>query len=411
MHDQEVIILSMVTFTGIIVILVSLILFVRSKLVISGQVHILINNDSKHTLLVPTGNKLMQTLAEQGIYLPSACGGCGTCGQCRVIVTQGGGSVLAPERAKLSHSQLRAQYRLGCQVAVKEDLAIELPAELMTINKWQCTVRSNRCVATFIKELILQMPADKPINFRAGGYILLEAPPHTINYSDFNIDERYRPTWDQFNLWQYQSKSNIAVTRAYSMANYPEEKEIIMLNVRIASPPPQQAEAPPGIVSSYIYNLKAGDKVSIFGPYGEFFARETENEMIFVGGGSGMAPMRSHILDQLKRLHSQRKISFWYGARSLGEVFYIEDFNSLEKEFDNFNWTIGLSEPLDEDKWEGETGFIHQILYEKYLKFHSAPEDCEYYLCGPPMMISAVQAILSELGVDSENILFDKFGG
>lgn len=408
-NEQEVIALGMLAFTGIVLILVSVILIVRSRLVASGQVRILINNDPKHTLQVPVGNKLLQVLDEKGIYLPSACGGCGTCGQCRVVVTEGGGSVLATEQSKLSHSQIRSHYRLGCQVAVKEDMAIELPASLMTVNKWECTVRSNRCVAAFIKELVLQMPVGKQINFRAGGYILLEAPPYSIAYSDLNIDDKYRPSWDQFNLWQYRSKTDTAVTRAYSMANYPDEKEIIMLNVRIASPPPSQSEVPPGIVSSFIYNLKPGDKVGIYGPYGDFFAHETENEMIFVGGGSGMAPMRSHIFDQLQRLRSHRKISFWYGARSLSEVFYIEDFNSLAEEFNNFNWTIGLSEPLAEDNWKGETGFIHQVLYDKYLKHHTAPEDCEYYLCGPPMMISAVQTMLSDLGVDSENILFDKF--
>lgn len=411
MNEQEIIFLAMLTFTGIILILVSLILLVRSKLLTSGQVSILINQDSEHTLHVPAGNKLLQTLADQGVYLPSACGGSGTCGQCRVVVTQGGGSVLATEKAKLSHKQIQAHYRLGCQVAVKEDMAIELPASLMTINKWECTVRSNRCVATFIKELVLQMPDDKQINFRAGGYILLEAPPYSIAYADFKIDTQYRPTWDKFNLWQYRSKTDAAVTRAYSMANYPDEKEIIMLNVRIASPPPQQAKIPPGIVSSYIYNLNPGDKVSVYGPYGDFFARETENEMIFVGGGSGMAPMRSHIFDQLKRLHSRRKISFWYGARSLAEVFYIKDFDTLAKEHENFNWVIGLSDPLTEDNWQGETGFIHHILYNKYLQHHTAPEDCEYYLCGPPMMISSIQTMLSDLGVDAENILFDKFGG
>ena len=411
MNEQEVVVLGMIAFTGIILVLVSIILIVRSRLVASGQVRILINNNPELTLQVLVGNKLMQVLAEKGIYLPSACGGCGTCGQCRVIVTEGGGGVLATEKVKLSHSQIRAHYRLGCQVAVKEDMKIELPASLLTVNKWECTVRSNRCVATFIKELILQMPVDKQIDFRAGGYILLEAPPYSNSYSDFDIDDKYRSTWDQFNLWQYHSQSDTAVTRAYSMANYPDEKEIIMLNVRIASPPPQQSELPPGIVSSFIYNLKPGDKVGIYGAYGDFFARETENEMIFIGGGSGMAPMRSHIFDQLRRLHSQRKISFWYGARSLAEVFYIEDFNSLAGEFENFDWIIGLSDPLAEDNWQGETGFIHQILYDKYLKHHAAPEDCEYYLCGPPMMISALQTMLSDLGVDSENILFDKFGG
>jgi Na+-transporting NADH:ubiquinone oxidoreductase subunit F len=409
--EQETIILSMIAFTSIVLILVTIILIVRSWLVASGQANILINHDPDHQLQVPIGDKLMQVLANKGIYLPSACGGCGTCGQCRVVITEGGGDVLASEKSTLNHAQIRNHYRLACQVAVKDDLEIELPVELLKIHKWACVVRSNRCVATFIKELILELPPGKQLNFRAGGYILLEAPPYSIAYADFDIDPKYRPSWDKFNLWQYQATLDKAEMRAYSMANYPDEKEIVMLNVRIASPPPKHPEAPPGKVSSYIYSLKPGDKVNISGPYGEFYARETVNEMIFIGGGSGMAPMRSHIFDQLKRLHSKRKISFWYGARSLGEVFYIEDFNSLAEEFENFEWTIGLSEPLPEDNWKGETGFIHQILYEKYLKNHPAPEDCEYYLCGPPMMISSIQSMLFDLGVDAENILFDKFGG
>ncbi len=409
--EQETILFSMLAFAGIVLLLVTIILIVRSRLVASGQVNIHINHDPNYQLQSPIGDKLLQALADHNIYLPSACGGCGTCGQCRVIITEGGGEVLASEKSTLTHSQIGHHYRLACQVAVKEDLEIELPVELLKVHKWNCVVRSNKCVATFIKELILELPAGKQLNFRAGGYILLEAPPYSIRYADFEIDPEYRPSWDQFNLWQYTARLDKPTTRAYSMANYPGEEGIIMLNVRISSPPPSQPEAPPGQVSSYIYNLKPGDKVSISGPYGEFYARETDNEMIFIGGGSGMAPMRSHIFDQLKRLHSRRKISFWYGARSLGEVFYIEDFNRLAEEFDNFNWTIGLSEPLPEDNWRGETGFIHQILYDNYLKNHPAPEDCEYYLCGPPMMISAVENILYDLGVDSENILFDKFGG
>ncbi len=409
--EHVTIIFGMLAFIGIVLILVTIILIVRSRLIASGQVNILINHDPNHQLQAPVGDKLLQVLANRNIYLPSACGGCGTCGQCRVVITKGGGDVLASEESTLNHAQIRNHYRLACQVAVKEDLAIEVPVELLKIHKWDCIVRSNKCVATFIKELILELPPGKQLNFRAGGYILLEASPYSISYSDFEIDPKYRPSWDKFNLWQYTARLDRPTTRAYSMANYPEEKGIIMLNVRISSPPPNQPEAPPGKVSSYIYNLKPGDKVSISGPYGEFFARETDNEMIFIGGGSGMAPMRSHIFDQLKRLHSKRKISFWYGARSLGEVFYIDDFNYLAEEFDNFSWTIGLSEPLPEDNWHGETGFIHQILYDTYLKKHPAPEDCEYYLCGPPMMISAVENILYDLGVDSENILFDKFGG
>lgn len=411
MIEQETILLSMAAFTGIVVLLVTIILIVRSKLFPGEQVNILINHDPDHQLQVPVGDKLLIVLADQGIYLPSACGGAGTCGQCRVVVNQGGGKPLPTERAKLSNKQIRSHYRLACQLKVKEDLAIEIPAQLLTVSHWDCEVRSNKCVATFIKELIMDLPPGEQLNFRAGGYILLEAPPYSLSYSDFDIDEKYRPTWDKFNLWQYKSTLNEPTTRAYSMANYPEENGIIMLNVRIASPPPKQPNVPPGKVSSYIYSLRKGDKVRVSGPYGEFFARETNNEMIFVGGGSGMAPMRSHIFDQLKRLHTKRKISFWYGARSLSEVFYIDDFNSLAQEFDNFDWTIGLSDPQPEDSWEGKTGFIHQILYDDYLKFHDSPEDCEYYLCGPPMMISAVQTMLFDLGVDSENILFDKFGG
>ncbi len=411
MDEREIIILGMLSFTGIVLILVTVILIVRSRLVAKDQVSIQINQNPQHELTVQSGDKLLQTLAGQGIYLPSACGGSGTCGQCRVIVTQGGGKALPSEQSTLSHAQIRAHYRLACQLAVKENLAIKLPVELLDVHQWECRVRSNRCVATFIKELVLDLPAGVDIHFRAGGYILLEAPPCHIDYRDFEIDPKYRPSWDRFNLWQYSAELDKPVTRAYSMANYPGEKGILMLNVRIASPPPGNPTAPPGKVSSYIYSLKAGDKVKISGPFGEFFARETDNEMIFIGGGSGMAPMRSHIFDQLKRLHTRRKISFWYGARSLGEVFYIEDFDGLAEEFDNFTWTIGLSEPLPEDDWHGATGFIHQILYDNYLKDHPAPEDCEYYLCGPPMMISAVTKMLDELGVDAENILFDKFGG
>jgi len=409
--EQETIFLGMAAFTGIVLLLVTIILIVRSRLVAVGQVTVIINQDSGKQLLVPSGEKLLQALAARGIYLPSACGGCGTCGQCKVIVSEGGGKALPVEQARLSHGQIRANYRLACQVTVKEDLAIQLPTELLAVEQWQCVVRSNRCVATFIKELILELPSGRQMNFRAGGYILLQAPPYSLSYKDFDIDEKYRPTWDKFNLWQYHATLKEPTNRAYSMANYPGEKGIIMLNVRIASPPPGHPEAPPGKVSSYIYSLKPGEEVNISGPYGEFFARDTDNEMVFVGGGSGMAPMRSHIFEQLKGLHTKRKITFWYGARSLGEVFYIEDFNRLAGEYDNFSWTIGLSDPLPEDNWQGATGFIHQILYERYLKDHPAPEDCEYYLCGPPMMITAMQKMLDELGVDPENILFDKFGG
>ena len=411
MTGIELILFSVFMFTLIVLLLVVVILIARSKLVATGNVKITINDEEEHSLKVPVGDKLLNVLSDKKIYLPSACGGGGTCGECKVIVKEGGGDALQTETVKLNRKQIREHYRLSCQLAVKEDLSLEVPAELFDIKKWECTVRSNENVATFIKELVLELPEGEDVKFRAGGYVQIEAPPHTVNYKDFIVEDEYKPDWDKFNLWKYVSKVDEDCVRAYSMASYPEEKGIIMLNVRIATPPPNAPDAPPGQMSSFIFNLKPGDKVIISGPYGEFFARNTDNEMIFIGGGAGMAPMRSHIFDQLGRLNSKRKISYWYGARSFREMFYVEDFNTLEKEHDNFKWNIGLSEPLPEDNWDGLTGFIHQILYDNYLKDHPAPEDCEYYLCGPPMMISAVTKMLDELGVEPDNILFDDFGG
>jgi len=411
MTGIELILFSVFMFTLIVLLLVVVILIARSKLVATGNVKITINDDEESALVVPVGDKLLNVLSDKKIYLPSACGGGGTCGECKVIVKKGGGDALQTETVKLNRKQIREHYRLSCQLAVKEDLSLEVPAELFDIKKWECTVRSNYNVATFIKELVLELPEGEDVNFRAGGYVQIEAPPHTVNYKDFIVEDEYKPDWDKYNLWKYVSKVDEDCVRAYSMASYPEEKGIIMLNVRIATPPPNAPDAPPGQMSSFIFNLKPGDKVIISGPYGEFFARDTENEMIFIGGGAGMAPMRSHIFDQLGRLKSKRKISYWYGARSFREMFYVEDFNALEKEHDNFKWYIGLSEPLPEDNWDGLTGFIHQILYDNYLKDHPAPEDCEYYLCGPPMMISAVTKMLDELGVEPDNVLFDDFGG
>ena len=411
MTGVELILLSVLMFTLIVLMLVVVILIARSKLVATGNVKITINDEEESALEVPVGDKLLNVLSDKKIYLPSACGGGGTCGECKVIVKEGGGDVLQTETAKLNRKQVREHYRLSCQLAVKEDLSLEVPAELFDIKKWECTVRSNENVATFIKELVLELPEGEDVNFRAGGYVQIEAPPHTVNYKDFIVEDEYRPDWDKYNLWKYVSKVDEDCVRAYSMASYPEEKGIIMLNVRIATPPPNVPDAPPGQMSSFIFNLKPGDKVIISGPYGEFFAKDTNNEMIFVGGGAGMAPMRSHIFDQMGRLHSKRKISYWYGARSFREMFYVEDFEMLQKENDNFKWYIGLSEPLPEDNWDGYTGFIHQILYDNYLKDHPAPEDCEYYLCGPPMMISAVTKMLDDLGVEPDNILFDDFGG
>ncbi len=411
MQGTGLIILGVFMFTLIVIALVLLILLAKSKLVQSGNAKLVINDDAEHTYDVPLGGKLLNVLADQGVYLPSACGGGGTCGECKCIVTEGGGDVLTTEKGKLSRGQIREGYRLTCQVPVKGDMKLKVPAEVFEIKKWECTVRSNQNVATFIKELVLELPEGENVDFRAGGYIQIEAPPHVVNYSDFVIEEEYRGDWDKFNMWQYVSKVDEPVLRAYSMASYPEEKGIIMLNVRVASPPPNKPNVPPGQMSSFIFNLKPGDKVIISGPYGEFFARETDNEMVFIGGGAGMAPMRSHIFDQLKRLHSKRKISFWYGARSLRESFYNEEFDDLAEKNENFTWHLALSEPLPEDNWNGMKGFIHQVLYEEYLKDHPAPEDCEYYLCGPPMMNDAVLKMLDDLGVESENILFDDFGG
>ncbi len=411
MSELNLILLGSFMFILIVLALVGVILFARSRLVASGNVKININDDPEKALEVPVGDKLLSVLADNGIFLSSACGGGGTCAQCKVVLKEGGGDVLATERSKLTRGDIREKWRLSCQVAVKEDLSIEVPAEMFEIKKWECTVRSNKNVATFIKELILELPEGENVDFRAGGYIQIEADPHTVKYSDMKVEAEYKGDWDKFDLWQYVSEVKEPVVRAYSMANYPEEKGVIMLNVRIASPPPRMPNVPPGQMSSFIFDLQPGDKAIISGPFGEFFAKDTEAEMIFIGGGAGMAPMRSHIFDQLRRLHSKRKISFWYGARSYREAFYVEDFDELQKENDNFKWHLALSEPLPEDNWEGYVGFIHQVLFDNYLKDHPAPEDCEYYICGPPMMNSAVFKMLDELGVEPENILFDDFGG
>ncbi len=403
--------LGVMMFTLIVLALVALIVFAKSKLVATGSINITINDDPKHVLKVSVGGKLLNTLADHKLFIPSACGGGGTCGECKLVVAEGGGDVLPTETSQLNRRQIRDRYRLSCQVPVKGDMKLEIPPEVFEIKKWQCTVRSNKNVATFIKELVLELPEGENVDFRAGGYIQIEAPQHTVKYSDFLVEDEYREDWDKFDLWRYVSKVDGDIVRAYSMASYPEEKGIIMLNVRIASPPPRMPDVPPGQMSSYIFDLKPGDKVTISGPYGEFFARDTDAEMVFIGGGAGMAPMRSHIFDQLKRLGSNRKMTFWYGARSLREMFYVEDFDMLQRENENFTWHVALSEPMPEDNWDGLTGFIHQVLHDSYLKDHDAPEDCEYYICGPPMMNSAVVQMLDSLGVEPENIMFDDFGG
>ncbi|WP_462330980.1 NADH:ubiquinone reductase (Na(+)-transporting) subunit F [Thiohalocapsa halophila] len=396
-------------FTAVVLMLVTVILGARNLLVPSGEVHIDINGE--RDIASRAGQKLLGALAEAGLFVPSACGGGGTCGQCRVKVLEGGGKLLPTESSLINRREAAEGYRLSCQVAIKDDLRIELPRELFGIKQWQCRVRSNRSVSTFIKELILELPKGEDVAFRAGGYIQIECPPYHLKFSDFDIPEHLREDWDKYDLWQLEAGTKHRVTRAYSMANYPGEAGIIMLNVRIATPPADHPEAPPGIMSSYIFGLKPGDTVTIAGPFGEFFAKETDAEMVFVGGGAGMAPMRSHIFDQLKRLDSKRPITFWYGARSKREIFYREDFDELARDHDNFEWHIALSHPLPEDDWDGDTGFIHKVLYDKYLKDHPTPEDCEYYLCGPPMMTAAVIGMLHSLGVEDDNILLDNFGG
>ena len=404
------IILGVVLFTVIVLALVAVILAARARLVSSGNVSIEINEDHDKSISTPAGGKLLQTLAGNGVFLSSACGGGGTCAQCKCKVLEGGGSPLPTEEPHFTKGELREGWRLACQVAVKQDMKIEVEPEIFGVKKWQCTVESNPNVATFIKELTLKLPEGENVDFRAGGYVQLECPPHEVDYKNFDIEEEYRSDWDKFNVWQYKSVVTEPTIRAYSMANYPEEKGIVKFNIRIASPPPG-TNHPPGIMSSYVFNLKPGDKIDVYGPFGEFFAKKTDAEMVFVGGGAGMAPMRSHIFDQLKRLSSKRKISFWYGARSMREAFYQEEYDQLAAENENFEWHLALSDPMPEDNWTGYTGFIHNVLYENYLKAHDAPEDCEFYMCGPPMMNAAVIKMLEDLGVEKENILLDDFGG
>ena len=408
---MQEIILGVVMFTVIVLALVVLILAAKSKLVSSGEITIAINDDPEKSVTTTAGGKLLGALAANGIFVSSACGGGGTCGQCRCKVLSGGGDVLPTEMNHLSKREAKAGERLACQVTVRQDMTIELPEEIFGIKKWQCTVLSNDNVATFIKELKLAIPEGEAVPFRAGGYIQIEAEPHHVKFADFDVPPMYRGDWDRFKLFELESIVKEPISRAYSMANYPDEKGLIMLNVRIATPPFNNMSAPPGQMSSYIWSLKPGDKVTISGPFGEFFAKQTQAEMVFIGGGAGMAPMRSHIFDQLKRLASTRKISFWYGARSVREMFYVEDFDRLAAECPNFTWHVALSDPQPEDNWQGYTGFIHNVLYEHYLRDHEAPEECEFYMCGPPVMNAAVIKMLKDLGVEDDNILLDDFGG
>jgi Na+-transporting NADH:ubiquinone oxidoreductase subunit F len=400
--------LGVTLFTAIVLMLVGIILLARARLVASGSVTITLNGERE--IETPTGLKLNAALADADIFVPSACGGGGTCGQCRVKVLAGGGDILPTETASINRAEASAGDRLSCQLVVKRDMQVEVPPEVFGVKKLLCSVHSNRNVSTFIKELVLELPAGEHLDFRAGGYIQMECPPHRVRYEDFDIPDEYRDDWDRHKLWRYISAASKPVMRAYSMANYPGEQGIIMLNVRIATPPPTAPDAPPGIMSSYLFSLKPGDTATVSGPYGEFFARDTDAEMVFVGGGAGMAPMRAHILDQLERIGTDRKLSFWYGARSRREIFYQEDFDRLQEAHPNFEWHVGLSDPQPDDQWEGYRGFIHEVLLLHYLSHHPAPEDCEYYLCGPPMMNAAVIRMLEDLGVERDNILLDDFG-
>ena len=401
--------LAVTLFVAIVMILTMVIVLVRSVLIPSGVVSVTINDTRK--IDAPIGVKLLGALGDAGIHLPSACGGIGTCGLCRVDVLAGGGGPLPVEMARMPRRELAAGGRLACQVVLREDMDIRVPEEVLGVQQWRCTVRSNESVATFIKELVLDLPSGEAMAFRAGAFIQVTCPPCRTAFTDFNIAPRFRDAWEELGLWRLEVVSAEPQTRAYSMANYPDEKGIVILNVRIALPPPGAPESvPPGIVSSYLFNLKPGDEVTASGPYGHFFAGESKKEIIFIGGGAGMAPMRAHILDQLKRVGSKRKITFWYGARSRRELFYTKQFDRLQKEHENFEWFVALSEPQPDDRWKGHTGYIHQVLHDAYLKDHPDLEDCEYYVCGPPMMIQAVLKMLDSLGVESESILYDDFG-
>ena len=398
-------------FTATVLSLVLVILFARSRLVSSGNVTIQINDDPAKAIEVPAGGKLLPTLASQGIFLASACGGGGTCAECRCRITDGGGSILATEEGHFTRGEINNDWRLSCQVAVKQDLKIEVPEDALGVQRWECEVGSNDNVASMIKELNLKLPEGVDVDFRAGGYVQLEIPPYKMDWSTIDVQDEYREDWDTFNFWDLKSEVTETTIRAYSMANYPEEKGILKFNIRVAPPPPCTENLPPGAMTSYVANLKKGDKITVFGPYGDFFVKDTPAEKIWIGGGAGMAPLRSHIFDELLRKGTTAKMSFWYGARSLREMFYKEEFDRLEEEYENFSWHVALSDAREEDNWDGLTGFIHAVVLENYLKDHPSPEDCEYYMCGPPIVNQLVSEMLDDLGVEPENIAFDDFGG
>ena len=409
---MDTFIFGVAAFSLVGLFIVGVLLIARSQLVSSGSVRIIVNGDESQAIETKAGGTLLSTLADQKLFIPSACGGGGTCAQCLVNIDEGGGELLPTEEGHITRGMAKEGCRLSCQVKVKNDMRIRVPDSVFSVQKWDCEVVSNENVATFIKEFKVRLPEGKKIDFTSGDYIQIEIPPHDVSYKNFEVETEYREDWDKFDLWRFQSKTDDTVERAYSMANYPAEgDDIVMLNVRIASPPPRLPDVPPGKGSSYIFDQKPGDKVTISGPFGEFHIKPTEREMIFIGGGAGMAPLRSHIMRMLETEKTGRKMSYWYGARSLREMFYVEDFDRLQSENDNFKWHVALSEPLPEDNWEGHTGFIHQVVLENYLKDHPAPEECEYYLCGPPMMNQAVLQMLDDMGVDPEMIDLDDFGG
>lgn len=404
------VLLSTGVFVGIIFLLILLLAFVESKVANKGDCNITINEE-KDSLVVPGGGTLLMALSNNKIFLPSACGGGGTCAMCKCQILEGGGDILPTETGLISRAEQKKHYRLACQVKIRQDMKIHVPEEIFKIQKYDCIVLSNRNVATFIKELALKMPAGQTMDFQAGGYIQIDIPPYKLSYKEFDIEEEYRPDWESCHLWDLKADNDEPIFRAYSMASYPAENNTVILNVRIATPPPSNMHLPPGKASSYMFNLKPKDKVTISGPYGEFFIKDTKREMIYVGGGAGMAPMRSHLFHLFKTLRTRdRKVSFWYGARSKREMFYDDEFKGIDENFPNFSYNVALSEALPEDNWTGLTGFIHSALYEHYLKQHEEPEEIEYYLCGPPLMIDAVQEMLDSLGVPPEMIAFDSFG-
>ena len=408
-----IVLISVAVFLLVILLLVAMLLYARFKLTPQGDVQLKVHDKE---LTVSPGSTVLNTLMGNDIFLPSACGGGGTCGMCKCQVIEGGGSILPTETGFFTRKEQQQQWRLGCQVKLREDMTIQIPEEVMGIKKWECEVVSNENVATFIKEFVVRLPEGEKLNFKSGGYIQIDVPKLEVDFkTDVEVEDEYRDEWDKFNMWDLNMKNPEETYRAYSMANHPAEGNIVMLNIRIATPPWEVSHGRfknvnPGICSSYIFSRKPGDKVTISGPYGEFFIKETKNEMIYVGGGAGMAPMRSHIFHLFHTLKTGRQVSYWYGARSKREIFYEDHFRSIEKDFPNFTFNIALSEPAKEDKWEGPVGFIHQVLYDNYLRYHEEPEEIEYYMCGPPMMNSAVSSLLYDMGVPDEMIDFDDFG-